>query len=157
MTAPHPAQSQSDNCFKAPPLKLTTRGRYAVLSMIELAERAQGNSPIPLADIAGRGMISLSYLEQLFAALRRHKLVKSSRGPGGGYMLARGLEDISIADIMIAAEDSLPARRVSKREDDLIYQDEHACNLWTFIGEILQENLDGITLHDVVHNRYPKH
>lgn len=81
-------------------LKLTTKGRYAVMAMTDLAKHSEGR-PVSLADIASRQEISLSYLEQLFARLRRAELVRSVRGPGGGYLLARTLEETRISDVKI--------------------------------------------------------
>ncbi|MCD8520575.1 MAG: Rrf2 family transcriptional regulator [Alphaproteobacteria bacterium] len=80
-------------------LKLTTRGKYAVMAMIEIG-RSTGKRPVPLSDIAGTTNISLSYLEQLIAGLRRHGLVKSYRGPGGGYTLGKAANDIPVSDIL---------------------------------------------------------
>ena len=82
-------------------MRLTTKGRFAVTAMIDLALR-MGAGPVTLAAISQRQRISLSYLEQLFGKLRRNKLVESTRGPGGGYMLARKAADITIADIVLA-------------------------------------------------------
>ncbi|MBV8936154.1 MAG: Rrf2 family transcriptional regulator, partial [Alphaproteobacteria bacterium] len=79
-------------------MKLSTKGRYAVMAMVDLAQYSGGN-PVSLAEIADRQEISLSYLEQLFAILRKRGLVKSVRGPGGGYLLAHDREEMRIADI----------------------------------------------------------
>lgn len=89
-------------------MKLTTRGRYAVTAMLDLALR-YNQGPVSLADISERQLISLSYLEQLFAKLRRNGLVKSTRGPGGGYSIARELDQVSIADIIEAVNESVDA------------------------------------------------
>ena len=86
-------------------MRLTTKGRFAVTAMIDLALR-MGAGPVTLAAISQRQRISLSYLEQLFGKLRRNKLVESTRGPGGGYMLARKAADITIADIVLAVTNS---------------------------------------------------
>jgi Rrf2 family iron-sulfur cluster assembly transcriptional regulator len=85
-------------------MKLSTKGRYAVMAMVDLAQ-ASLERPVPLGDIASRQEISLSYLEQLFAKLRRAGVVKSVRGPGGGYKLGRGLNETRISDIMLAVEE----------------------------------------------------
>ena len=84
-------------------MRLTTKGRFAVTAMIDLAQR-QHQGPVTLAGISQRQEISLSYLEQLFGKLRRHEIVESVRGPGGGYNLARRPEDITVADIIIAVD-----------------------------------------------------
>ncbi len=86
-------------------MRLSTRGRFAIAAMIDLALR-QSATPVPLGDLARRHRISMSYLEQMFAKLRQHALVESTRGPGGGYTLARTAQSISVADIVSAIEDS---------------------------------------------------
>jgi Rrf2 family protein len=85
-------------------MRLTTKGRFAVTAMIDLALR-QGKGPVTLSAISERQEISLSYLEQLFGKLRRHQIVESVRGPGGGYNLARKAADVSVADIIIAVDE----------------------------------------------------
>ena len=89
-------------------MKLSTKGRYAVMAMVDLARHAQAK-PVSLSDIAARQEISLSYLEQLFARLRRAGLVKSVRGPGGGYTIARDLDKVTVADIIKAVDEPLDA------------------------------------------------
>src|SRR3974390_2700328 len=89
-------------------MRLTTKGRFAVTAMIDLALR-QNNGPVTLAAISQRQQISLSYLEQLFGKLRRHELVESTRGPGGGYSLGRRSEDITVADIIVAVDEPIDA------------------------------------------------
>src|SRR5215469_240128 len=89
-------------------MRLTTKGRFAVTAMIDLAMR-QDQGPVTLAGISQRQKISLSYLEQLFGKLRRHEIVESVRGPGGGYSLARKAEDVTVADIIIAVDEPLDA------------------------------------------------
>ena len=84
-------------------MRLTTKGRFAVTAMIDLALR-QHNGPVTLAGISQRQRISLSYLEQLFGKLRRHQLVESTRGPGGGYTLGRPAKDLTVADIIFAVD-----------------------------------------------------
>ena len=92
-------------------MRLSTKGRYAVMAMADLAQHEAGNRPVSLADIAQRQEISLSYLEQLFAKLRRGGLVKSVRGPGGGYRLSRPSEELRIADIIMAVDEPIAATR----------------------------------------------
>src|SRR5919206_219727 len=96
-------------------MKLGTRARYAVTAMVDIA-RYGGGGPVPLAEIARRQEISLAYLEQLFAKLRRSGLVRSVRGPGGGYLLAHGRDDTRIADIVLAVDESLEAVRCKPGE-----------------------------------------
>ena len=91
-------------------MRLTTKGRFAVTAMIDLALR-EHSGPVALAAISGRQQISLSYLEQLFGKLRRHELVESTRGPGGGYSLGRKSEDITVADIIVAVDEPIDATR----------------------------------------------
>ena len=95
-------------------MKLTTRGRYAVTAMLDLAIHG-GEDPITLADISARQEISLSYLEQLFSKLRREDLVRSIRGPGGGYQLARGYDRIFVAQIIDAVDESIDAKNCQGR------------------------------------------
>ncbi len=97
-------------------MRLTTKGRFAVTAMIDLASR-QGDGPVTLAGIAERQRISLSYLEQLFGKLRRHNLVSSVRGPGGGYRLARAMDEITVADIIIAVDEPLDATQCGGKEN----------------------------------------
>ena len=91
-------------------MRLTTKGRYAVTAMLDLAIHYE-NGAVTLADIAGRQGISLSYLEQLFARLRKKELVSSTRGPGGGYRLARAPEEIRVAEIIMAINEQVDATR----------------------------------------------
>ena len=95
-------------------MRLTTKGRFAVTAMIDLALR-EHSGPVALAAISSRQQISLSYLEQLFGKLRRHELVESTRGPGGGYSLGRGAADITVADIIVAVDEQI-AKGVSIEE-----------------------------------------
>jgi len=130
-------------------VKITSRGKYAITVMVELAKQKE-NKPTPLSGIAERSEISLSYLEQLIAGLRRHDLVKSYRGPGGGYLLKKPANDIIVSDILIAAEDITPARRnKGKKSKDAC---ETSLNLWTHIEEFLYAKLKNLSLSDVVNN-----
>ena len=87
-------------------MKMSTKGRYAVMAVIDIGEHSAGK-PVPLADIAARQDISQEYLEQLFGKLRRSGIVTSARGPGGGYVLARAAEDITMADVIQAVDEEL--------------------------------------------------
>ncbi len=133
-------------------LKLTTRGRYAVMAMVELSNYGV-SKPMPLSEIANRSNISLSYLEQLIAALRRHGLVVSHRGPGGGYMLAKKPNEIPISDILNAAEDSVPAKRQSSSANSINSQTKE---LWSHIGSILYASLSKVSLADVLNRQLSK-
>tara|TARA_B100000242_G_scaffold288346_1_gene256425 strand:- start:353 stop:922 length:570 start_codon:yes stop_codon:yes gene_type:complete len=130
-------------------LKLTTRGRYALMAMIELGNRSQAN-PAPLVEVAERANISLSYLEQLIAGLRKHGLVRSYRGPGGGYALAKQATEITIPAILMAAEDSTPAKRKTQKSGKKTTNCEYTDNLWDFIGQNLYKSLQDTTLQDVL-------
>ncbi len=137
-------------------LKLTTRGRYAVMAMVELAQKGQ-KEPVPLVEIAESGNISLSYLEQLFAGLRKNGLVKSYRGPGGGYILARPLDEIKVSDILDSAEDCVPAKRGAKESKADQFSNKQAQALWGHIGEILYLSMKNISLEDVISDRLDSH
>lgn len=130
-------------------MRLTTKGRFAVTAMIDLALR-QHEGPVTLGGISERQKISLSYLEQLFGKLRRHSLVSSVRGPGGGYRLARGTEGITVADIIFAVDEPLDATQCGGKEN---CQDDHRCmthDLWARLNEKMLEYLNSVTLADLV-------
>jgi Rrf2 family iron-sulfur cluster assembly transcriptional regulator len=130
-------------------MKLTTKGRYAVTAMLDLALHYDQGA-VTLADIARRQGISLSYLEQLFARLRRHGLVDSIRGPGGGYNLAKDPEQISIAQIIVVINENIDATRCGGERN---CDDDETClthSLWEKLSEQIYEFLDGITLADLV-------
>ena len=130
-------------------MRLTTKGRYAVTAMLDLAIHAK-QGPVSLNDISGRQGISLSYLEQLFAKLRRSGLVASVRGPGGGYRLSRGSEEIHVAEIVDAVNESMDATRCNRRGD---CQDGHPClthHLWLDLSDQIHDFLSGITLDSLI-------
>ncbi|AMO36387.1 MULTISPECIES: Fe-S cluster assembly transcriptional regulator IscR [Thauera] len=130
-------------------MRLTTKGRFAVTAMIDLAAR-QDDGPVTLAGIAERQRISLSYLEQLFGKLRRHQLVSSVRGPGGGYRLARGMDAITVADIIIAVDEPLDATQCGGKQN---CHDEHRCmthDLWANLNKRMYAYLDSVTLQALV-------
>jgi Rrf2 family iron-sulfur cluster assembly transcriptional regulator len=126
-------------------VRLTTKGRYAVTAMLDLAFHSQ-IKPVTLTDIAARQTISLSYLEQLFARLRRADMVKGIRGPGGGYTLAGKANDINIADIIAAVDEPIDATKCGGEAN---CQNEKAClthDLWMGLSEQIKDYLKGITL-----------
>jgi Rrf2 family iron-sulfur cluster assembly transcriptional regulator len=130
-------------------MKLTTKGRYAVTAMLDLALHYEKGA-VTLADIARRQGISLSYLEQLFAKLRRSGLVDSIRGPGGGYNLAKAPAKISVAEIVIAINENIDARRCGGEKN---CHGEEEClthQLWDDLSQRIHEFLAGITLADLV-------
>lgn len=130
-------------------MRLTTKGRYAVTAMLDLAIHAQ-QGPVSLNDISNRQGISLSYLEQLFAKLRRSDLVGSVRGPGGGYRLSRESALINVADIIDAVNESVDATRCNRRGD---CQDGHEClthHLWLDLSDQIHGFLRDITLEKLI-------
>ncbi|QEW07613.1 Fe-S cluster assembly transcriptional regulator IscR [Nitrincola iocasae] len=130
-------------------MRLTTKGRYAVTAMLDLALH-EGKGPISLADISERQGISLSYLEQLFAKLRRNELVSSVRGPGGGYQLKRSQRDINVAEVIDAVNENVDATGCNKRGD---CQSGEVClthHLWCDLSDQIHTFLNGITLADLV-------
>jgi Rrf2 family iron-sulfur cluster assembly transcriptional regulator len=137
-------------------MRLSTKGRYAVMAMADLARRQTVSEPgeraISLADIAARQQISLSYLEQLFARLRRRGLVKSLRGPGGGYLLARTAGDTTIAEIVMAVDEPLRATRCSAKGKGCMLKGERCLthDLWEEMGRQIEGYLASVSLADVV-------
>jgi Rrf2 family iron-sulfur cluster assembly transcriptional regulator len=130
-------------------MRLTTKGRFAVTAMVDLALR-HGKGPVTLAGISERQDISLSYLEQLFGKLRRHSLVDSVRGPGGGYTLAKPLETVSVADIIRAVDEPIDATQCGGKEN---CHEDHRCmthDLWVNLNQKIYEYLDSVTLAELV-------
>lgn len=133
-------------------MRLTTKGRYAVTAMLDLAIN-EARGPIRLAAISERQGISLSYLEQLFAHLRRQGLVRSIRGPGGGYRLKRDAAGISVAEVIAAVNEDTDATRCGGKGD---CQEGDIClthHLWTDLSDRIREFLSDITLADLVARR----
>ena len=133
-------------------MKLSTKGRYAVMAMVDLAMN-RDNKPISLADIADRQEISLSYLEQLFAKLRRGGLVRSVRGPGGGYLLAREDTETRISDIILAVDEPIRATRCTPGQPFGCRINKSRCmthDLWEELGNQIYLYLSSVTVADVV-------
>jgi len=133
-------------------MRLTTKGRYAVTAMLDLAIHFD-DGPITLADISRRQGISLSYLEQLFSRLRKQELVVSARGPGGGYRLSREASEIAVADVITAIDEKVDATRCGGLAN---CQDDQPClthELWTDLSQRIYDFLSGITLADLVERR----
>ncbi len=133
-------------------MRLTTKGRYAVTAMLDLAIHASGK-PTVLADIAHRQGISLSYLEQIFAPLRKRALVTSARGPGGGYRLARPPSAIFIGEVIEAVDEQLEATRCGGGRD---CQDRGSClthQLWQDLSDHVRGYLHGVSLSDLVEHQ----
>jgi Rrf2 family transcriptional regulator, iron-sulfur cluster assembly transcription factor len=136
-------------------MRLGSRGRYAVMAMVDLARHSNG-SAVALADIAERQEISLSYLEQLFAKLRRGGLVKSVRGPGGGYLLVHDRDDTRISDIIAAVDEPLQAVRCAPGGTTGCRVDRSRClthDLWEELGNQIHLYLSSVSLGDVCEKR----
>ena len=130
-------------------MRLTTKGRYAVTAMLDLALH-QGQRPITLQDIALNQEISLSYLEQLFARLRQGGLVRGTRGPGGGYRLAKDMGDISIADIISAVDEKSDLTQCGGKADCQQGEECLTHELWAELSDKIYQFLDDISLNDLV-------
>lgn len=131
-------------------MRLTTKGRFAVTAMVDLAMRG-GKAPVTLAAISERQKISLSYLEQLFGKLRRNNIVESVRGPGGGYYLSRPGDKISIAEIVVAVDEPLDATKCGGKGN--CHGENQQCithDLWMGLNEQIYSYLEGVTLQQLV-------
>ena len=137
-------------------MRLTTKGRFAVTAMIDVALR-QGTGPVALAAISQRQNISLSYLEQLFGKLRRRSLVVSTRGPGGGYTLGRAADDITVADIVTSVDEPLDATHCGGHES-CIHGGERCMthDLWVALNEKMLEFLQSVTLQKLVDDQHAR-
>ncbi|MDR3508776.1 MAG: Rrf2 family transcriptional regulator [Caulobacteraceae bacterium] len=137
-------------------MQLSTKGRYAVMAMTDLAGHQDGRA-VSLAEIAERQQLSLAYLEQLFARLRRRGLVLSSRGPGGGYRLARPASETNVAEVVMAVDEPLRATRCSGHgAKGGCMKGGAKClthDLWEETGRQIQTYLSSISLDDVIHGR----
>ncbi|MEQ1528879.1 MAG: Fe-S cluster assembly transcriptional regulator IscR [Methylococcales bacterium] len=134
-------------------MRLTTKGRYAVTAMLDLAFHSQ-KKPVTLTEIAARQTISLSYLEQLFARLRRAGMVKGVRGPGGGYTLCRNARDINIADIIQAVDEPLDSTKCGGEAN---CQNQKAClthDLWMGLSQQISNYLKGISLAELLERQH---
>jgi Rrf2 family iron-sulfur cluster assembly transcriptional regulator len=135
-------------------MKLTTRGRYAVMAMVDLAKNG-AEKPISLSEIAERQNISLSYLEQLFARLRQANLVESTRGIHGGYLLARSPGDIRVGEIVAAADGILKATRCTAMTSGCMQGEKcQTHDLWAALGHQVNFFLNSVSLRDVLDNNY---
>ena len=137
-------------------MRLTTKGRFAVTAMVDLAMR-QTRGPVTLAAISERQHISLSYLEQLFGKLRRHNLVSSVRGPGGGYNLVQPISNMSVADIILAVDEPLDATQCGGKENCV--DGEKRCmthDLWATLNTKMFEYLSSVSLQDLVDHQRGK-
>ena len=135
-------------------MRLTTKGRFAVTAMIDVAMHGEGG-PVTLSAVSERQKISLSYLEQLFGKLRRHGLVDSVRGPGGGYNLARPAESVSVADVILAVDEPIDATQCAGRENCL---DDRRCmthELWAGLNTHIFAYLRSVSLAELVRQQAP--
>src|SRR5262245_50809483 len=135
-------------------MRLTTKGRFAVTAMIDVAMHST-NGPATLAGVSERQKISLSYLEQLFGKLRRSGLVESVRGPGGGYNLARSPETVTVADVIVAVDEPIDATQCGGQEN---CHDDRRCmthDLWASLNDHIFSFLSGVTLAQLVKQQQP--
>lgn len=136
-------------------MRLTTKGRYAVTAVLDLAFH-QDTGPVSLAAISERQCISLSYLEQLFAKLRRNGIVNSTRGPGGGYTLQRATDAISVSDVILAVDETVKMAGCGESDS---CQGDYQClthDLWQELSDEIKDFLDGISLAEVMANQKVK-
>jgi Rrf2 family transcriptional regulator, iron-sulfur cluster assembly transcription factor len=136
-------------------MRLTTKGRFAVTAMMDLALR-HGGGPVTLAEISARQKISLSYLEQLFGKLRRRQLVDSVRGPGGGYRLAKDMSGITVAEIILAVDEPIDATQCAGKEN---CKDEQKClthDLWATLNARIFDYLESVSLRQLVDDQRSK-
>ncbi|MCB2099315.1 MAG: Rrf2 family transcriptional regulator [Rhodobacterales bacterium] len=136
-------------------MRLSTKGRYAVMAIVDLASHSDGR-PVALADVADRQEISLSYLEQLFGKLRKGGLVKSVRGPGGGYLLSRSADDMRVADIIAAVDEPIKTTRCSPGSPAGCHHDKSRClthDLWEELGNQIYLYLSSVSVADICDRR----
>jgi Rrf2 family iron-sulfur cluster assembly transcriptional regulator len=139
-------------------MRLSSKGRYAVMAMADLARHSVAAAPakaVSLAEISRRQDLSLAYLEQLFTQLRRAGLVNSVRGPGGGYRLARPIGDLAVADIVSAVDEPMEAVRCTSKNTGCMPGGERCLthDLWEALGDHIQGFLAGVSLEDVLEGR----
>ena len=138
-------------------MNLTTKGRYAVMAMVDLAIHG-ASGPVTLAHIAQRQNIALNYLEQIFMRLRKGGLVSSVRGPGGGYVLPKETISIKIADIVVAVDESIKMTRCNNGKNGGCMQDQAKCStheLWEGLGKQIFNYLNSVSLADMCKNESP--
>ena len=129
-------------------MRLSTRGRFAITALIDMALR-ESSAPVPLQDLAVRHRISMSYLEMMFARLRQHGLVESTRGPGGGYTLARSAQSITVADIIGAIEDGNQASENGDPQESSASAQAMIQDLWNDLHHTVMAYLQTVTLHSL--------
>jgi Rrf2 family iron-sulfur cluster assembly transcriptional regulator len=149
------ARNGKVSLLKEGSVKLSTKGRYAVMAMADLAYHSVGK-PVALGEVAKRQEISLSYLEQLFGRLRRSGLVRSVRGPGGGYLLGRDPTEMRVADIILAVDEPIKATRCTPGSPKGCHSQRGRClthDLWEELGKHIYQFLNSVTLADVCERR----
>lgn len=137
-------------------MMLTTKGRYAVTAIIDIASQVDQNKPVRLAEIASRANIDLSYLEQIFAKLKRTGIVTSVRGPGGGYLISEDYNQLSIYRIMHAVEENMEMTQCHSAQKKCNLRVGSKCsthNLWTELSKKIKSYLSRITIADVLNNK----
>ncbi len=138
-------------------MRLTSKGRYAVMAMADLALHGGVERAVPLQEVARRQEISLSYLEQLFARMRKAGLVAGVRGPGGGYRLSRGADRVTVAEIIAAVNEPIKATRCDAASTKSCIGKQGRCiahGLWQEMGDRIQSFLDSVSLADVLEQRF---
>ena len=135
-------------------MRLTTKGRFAVMAMVDLALHG-GKGPVTLFSISERQKISLSYLEQLFSKLRKHNIVESVRGPGGGYYLGRHAAKVSVADIIVAVDEPLDATKCGGMGNCHEEQQCQTHDLWMGLNETIYAYLAAVSLQQLVESQNP--
>lgn len=130
-------------------MKLTTKGRYAVTAMLDLALHGE-SGPVSLAEVSVRQEISLSYLEQLFSKLRRGGLVVSTRGPGGGYSVSRALNQVAVSEIIVAVNESVDATQCGGKENCHSHGRCLTHDLWEGLSAQIEEFLSSVSLQDMI-------
>ena len=137
-------------------MRLTTKGRFAVTALLDLAMQ-QSSHPVTLAEISQRQQISLSYLEQLFAKLRQRGLVDSVRGPGGGYYIAKDLAQVSIAEIILAVDEPIDSTQCNGKEN--CHNDKKCMthDLWVKLNDLIFDHLGAVSLKKLVDDQHARH
>ena len=130
-------------------MRLTTKGRYAVTAMLDLAHHSN-IKPVTLTDIATRQTISLSYLEQLFSRLRRSGMVAGVRGPGGGYKLSKPADEITISEVILAVDEQVDLTNCESKANCHNNEPCLTHDLWMGLSEVVRNYLDGVTLGDIL-------
>lgn len=136
-------------------MRLTTKGRFAVTAMVDLAMR-HGSGPVTLAEISARQKISLSYLEQLFGKLRRKQIVESVRGPGGGYLLGKDMRELWVSEIILAVDEPIDATQCGGKEN---CHDDNKCithDLWASLNQRIFDYLGSVNLQQLVDSQRAK-